>query len=130
MTDKSKYKSVAIDKETYKKIEELTSTLSPGLNLSRAQVVKTLINRRVSSCKDTNQIIVGLFAEYTPHERQKVLEDIDVKMLELLELSGDDLPWLNNSNSFSEKWVSLMENLRLVVAKFKYEEFQNQRILN
>ena len=51
MTDKSKYKSVAIDKETYKKIEELTSTLSPGLNLSRAQVVKTLINRRVSSCK-------------------------------------------------------------------------------
>jgi len=130
MTDKSKYKSVAIDKETYKKIEELTSTLSPGLNLSRAQVVKTLINRRVTSCKDTNQIIVGLFAEYTPHERQKVLEDIDVKMLELLELSGDDLPWLNNSNSFSEKWVSLMENLRLVVAKFKYEEFQNQRILN
>ena len=130
MTDKSKYKSVAIDKETYKKIEELTSTLSPGLNLSRAQVVKTLINRRVTSCKDTNQIIVGLFAEYTPHERQKVLEDIDVKMLELLELSGDDIPWLNNSNSFSEKWVSLMENLRLVVAKFKYEEFQNQRILN
>tara|TARA_B100000925_G_scaffold251068_1_gene202611 strand:- start:477 stop:869 length:393 start_codon:yes stop_codon:yes gene_type:complete len=130
MTDKSKYKSVAIDKETYKKIEELTSTLSPGLNLSRAQVVKTLINRRVTSCKDTNQIIVGLFAEYTPHERQKVLEDIDVKMLELLEQSGDDLPWLNNSNSFSEKWVSLMENLRLVVAKFKYEEFQNQRILN
>ena len=51
-------------------------------------------------------------------------------MLELLELSGDDIPWLNNSNSFSEKWVSLMENLRLVVAKFKYEEFQNQRILN
>ena len=130
MTDKSKYKSVAIDKETYKKIEELTSTLSPGLNLSRAQVVKTLINRWVSSCKDANQIIVGLFAEYTPHERQKVLEDIDAKMLELLELSGDDIPWLNNSNSFSEKWVSLMENLRLVVAKFKYEEFQNQRILN
>ena len=130
MTDKSKYKSVAIDKETYKKIEELTSTLSPGLNLSRAQVVKTLINRRVSSCKDANQIIVGLFAEYTPQERQKVLEDIDAKMLELLELSGDDIPWLNNSNSFSEKWVSLMENLRLVVAKFKYEEFQNQRILN
>ena len=130
MTDKSKYKSVAIDKETYKKIEELTSTLSPGLNLSRAQVVKTLINRRVTSCKDANQIIVGLFAEYTPHERQKVLEDIDAKMLELLELSGDEIPWLNNSNSFSEKWVSLMENLRLVVAKFKYEEFQNQRILN
>ena len=130
MTDKSKYKSVAIDKETYKKIEELTSTLSPGLILSRAQVVKTLINRRVTSYKDANQIIVGLFAEYTPHERQKVLEDIDVKMLELLELSGDDIPWLNNSNSFSEKWVSLMENLRLVVAKFKYEEFQNQRILN
>ena len=130
MTDKSKYKSVAIDKETYKKIEELTSTLSPGLILSRAQVVKTLINRRVTSYKDANQIIVGLFAEYTPHERQKILEDIDAKMLELLELSGDDIPWLNNSNSFSEKWVSLMENLRLVVAKFKYEEFQNQRILN
>ena len=47
MTDKTKYKSVAIDKDCYKKIEELTTTLSPGITLSRAQVVRILVNNRV-----------------------------------------------------------------------------------
>ena len=47
MTDKTKYKSVAIDNDCYKKIEELTTTLSPGITLSRAQVVRTLVNNRV-----------------------------------------------------------------------------------
>tara|TARA_B100000900_G_C19974838_1_gene471345 strand:- start:156 stop:344 length:189 start_codon:yes stop_codon:yes gene_type:complete len=47
MTDKTKYKSVAIDKASYKKIEELTSVLSPGITLSRAQVVRMLVNNKV-----------------------------------------------------------------------------------
>tara|TARA_Y100001980_G_C14249156_1_gene94859 strand:- start:31 stop:219 length:189 start_codon:yes stop_codon:yes gene_type:complete len=47
MTDKTKYKSVAIDNDCYKKIEELTTTLSPGITLSRAQVVRILVNNRV-----------------------------------------------------------------------------------
>ena len=47
MTDKTKYKAVAIDKDCYKKIEELTTALSPGITLSRAQVVRILVNNRV-----------------------------------------------------------------------------------
>lgn len=47
MTDKTKYKSVAIDNACYKKIEELTTALSPGITLSRAQVVRILVNNRV-----------------------------------------------------------------------------------
>ena len=35
MTDKTKYKSVAIDNNCYKKIEELTTELTPGIKLSR-----------------------------------------------------------------------------------------------
>ena len=47
MTNKTKYKSVAIDNDCYKKIEELTTALSPGITLSRAQVVRILVNNRV-----------------------------------------------------------------------------------
>ena len=47
MTDKTKYKSVAIDNDCYKKIEELTTALSPGITLSRAQVVRILVKNRV-----------------------------------------------------------------------------------
>ena len=36
MTDKTKYKSVAIDHDCYKKIEELAISLNPGVTLSRA----------------------------------------------------------------------------------------------
>ena len=44
MTDKTKYKSVAIDNDCYKKIEDLTTELTPGITLSRAQVVRILVN--------------------------------------------------------------------------------------
>ena len=47
MTDKTKYKSVAIDHDCYKKIEELAISLNPGVTLSRAQVVRILVNNRV-----------------------------------------------------------------------------------
>ena len=53
MTDKTKYKSVAIDNDCYKKIEDLTTALSPGIILSRAQVVRILVNNKV--LKDENQ---------------------------------------------------------------------------
>ena len=46
MTDKTKYKSVAIDHDCYKKIEELAISLNPGVTLSRAQVVRILVNNR------------------------------------------------------------------------------------
>ena len=53
MTDKTKYKSVAIDNDCYKKIEDLTTALSPGITLSRAQVVRILVNNKV--LKNENQ---------------------------------------------------------------------------
>ena len=59
MTDKTKYKSVAIDNDCYKKIEELTTALIPGITISRAQVVRTLVDQK-SSGQNANQTIVGL----------------------------------------------------------------------
>ena len=47
MTDKTKYKSIAIDHDCYKKIEKLAVSLNPSLTLSRAQVVRILVNRKV-----------------------------------------------------------------------------------
>ena len=126
--NKRKYKSIAIDINCYKKIEDLTTALTPGLTLSRAQVVRTLVNQK-SSGKNANQTIVGLFSEHTPQQRAEILKDIDDKMLKLLDLEEKELPWLN-SNDLPTKWVKIMEDLRLVVAKLKYEQFQDERIVN
>ena len=52
MTDKTRYKSVAIDHDCYKKIEELTTALSPGITLSRAQVVRILVNNKCIADKN------------------------------------------------------------------------------
>ena len=126
--NKRKYKSIAIDINCYKKIEDLTTALTPGLALSRAQVVRTLVNQK-SSGKNANQTIVGLFSEHTPQQRAEILKDIDDKMIKLLDLEEKELPWLN-CNDLPTKWVKVMEDLRLVVAKLKYEQFQDERIVN
>ena len=126
--NKRKYKSIAIDINCYKKIEDLTTALTPGLALSRAQVVRTLVNQK-SSGKNANQTIVGLFSEHTPQQRAEILKDIDDKMIKLLDLEDKELPWLN-CNDLPTKWVKVMEDLRLVVAKLKYEQFQDERIVN
>jgi len=131
MADPLKYKSVSLDLDCYKKIEDLSTALTPGVTLSKAQVVRTLVNQKVSGSKDVNQIVVGLFSEHTPQQRAAILKDIDEKMLKLLDLKDDDLPWLNSkSNDLTTKWVTIMENLRLVVAKLKYEQYQDGRIVN
>ena len=126
--NKRKYKSIAIDINCYRKIEDLTTALTPGLTLWKAQVVRTLVNQK-SSGKNANQTIVGLFSEHTPQQRAQILKDIDDKMLKLLDLEEKELPWLN-SNDLPTKWVKIMEDLRLVVAKLKYEQFQDERIVN
>ena len=127
--NKRKYKSIAIDINCYRKIEDLTTALTPGLTLSRAQVVRTLVNQKSSGSKNTNQTMVGLFSEHTPQQRAEILKDIDDKMLKLLDLEEKELPWLN-CNDLPTKWVKIMEDLRLVVAKLKYEQFQDERIVN
>ena len=128
--NKKKYKSIAIDITCYKKIDDLSTTLTPGLTLSKAQVVRTLVNQKTSSCKDANQIIVSLFSEHSPRKRQEILRDIDNKIIELLDLSEDDLPWLSSTDKFNEKWSKIMDDLRLVVSKFKYEQLQDERSVN
>ena len=49
MTDTTKYKSLAIDHDCFQKIEYLTSVLAPGLTLSRAQVIRILVNQKYDS---------------------------------------------------------------------------------
>ncbi len=44
MADPLKYKSISIHIDCYKKIDELTKTLVPGVAISRAQVVRMLVN--------------------------------------------------------------------------------------
>ena len=128
--NKKKYKSIAIDIICYKKIDDLSTTLTPGLTLSKAQVVRTLVNQKTSSYKDANQIIVSLFSEHSPRKRQEILRDIDNKIIKLLDLSEDDLPWLSSTDKFDEKWSKIMDDLRLVVSKFKYEQLQDERSVN
>ena len=128
--NKKKYKSIAIDINCYRKIDDLSTTLTPGLTLSKAQVVRTLVNQKTSSYKDANQIIVSLFSEHSPRKRQEILRDIDNKIIKLLDLSEDDLPWLSSNDKFDEKWSKIMDDLRLVVSKFKYEQLQDERSVN
>ena len=45
MTDISKYKSLAVDHDCYGKIDKLTKTLAPGVTLSRAQVIRMLVDK-------------------------------------------------------------------------------------
>ena len=128
--NKKKYKSIAIDITCYKKIDDLSTTLTPGHTLSKAQVVRTLVNQKTPSYKDANQIIVSLFSEYSPHKRQEILRDIDNKVINLLGLSEEDLPWLNSTENVNDKWSKIMDDLRLVVSKFKYEQLLDERCLN
>ena len=43
MTDKWKYKSVSLKNSTYSKLNDLTSKLLPGIQLSNAKAVEKLI---------------------------------------------------------------------------------------
>ena len=128
--NKRKYKSIAIDINCYRKIDDLTKALTPGVTLSKAQVVRTLVNQKTLGKRDTSYTIVSLFSEYTPQERQQILQDIDKKILMLLDLSENELPWLNSKENFDEKWSSIIDDIRLVVSKFKYEKLQNERSVN
>ena len=47
MTDISKYKSLAVDHGCYGKIDKLAKVLAPGVTLSRAQVIRMLVEDKV-----------------------------------------------------------------------------------
>ena len=46
MTDISKYKSLAVDHGCYDKIDKLAKVLAPGVILSRAQVIRMLVDEK------------------------------------------------------------------------------------
>ena len=46
MTDISKYKSLAVDHDSYAKIDKMTKVLAPGITLSRAQVIRMLVDEK------------------------------------------------------------------------------------
>ena len=46
MTDISKYKSLAVDHDCYNKIDKITKVLAPGITLSRAQVIRMLVDEK------------------------------------------------------------------------------------
>ena len=46
MTDISKYKSLAVDHACYEKIDQMTKLLAPGVTLSRAQVIRMLVDEK------------------------------------------------------------------------------------
>ena len=43
--DISKYKSLAVDHKCYEAINKLTKNLAPGVTLSRAQVIRMLVEK-------------------------------------------------------------------------------------
>ena len=46
MTDISKYKSLAVDHDCYAMIDKMTKVLAPGITLSRAQVIRMLVDEK------------------------------------------------------------------------------------
>ena len=53
LTDKWKYKSVSLKNSTYSMLNDLTKTLVPGMELSNAKAVETLIRREVAECNSS-----------------------------------------------------------------------------
>ena len=57
LTDKWKYKSVSLKNSTYSLLNDLTKTLVPGMELSNAKAVETLIRReKLSNSSGDNQL--------------------------------------------------------------------------
>ena len=73
--------------------------------------------------------LVRLFAEHSPEEKQKLLQDIDRILCHMLDLELSDLPWIN-PNKHSDKWSKIMKNLRLVVGRLEYESYQKNRTVH
>ena len=73
--------------------------------------------------------LIRLLSLQTPAERQKLLQDIDGILCNILDLEMSDLPWLN-PNKHKTGWEKIMRNLRLVVGKIKYERHQKYRVIH
>ena len=73
--------------------------------------------------------LIQLLSIQTPDERQKLLQNIDGILRNILDHEPNDLPWLN-PNKHEEKWEKLMKNLRLIIGKIEYESIQKERTVH
>ena len=78
-----------------------------------------------SSDNQSHNNLIRLLSIQTPDERQKLLQNIDGILCNILDLEPNDLPWLN-PNKHEEKWEKLMKNLRLIIGKIEYESMQKE----
>jgi len=85
------------------------------------------VNKLVNNEKHTK--LIKLFAEHTPEERSKLLNDIDNILCGMLDLKPSDLPWIS-PNKHTDKWSKIMKNLRLVVGRLEYESFEKDRTVH
>ena len=82
-----------------------------------------------SSDNQSHDNLIQLLSIQTPDERQKLLQNIDSILCNILDLEPNDLPWLN-PNKHEEKWEKLMKNLRLMIGKIEYESMQKERTVH
>ena len=82
-----------------------------------------------SSDNQSHNNLIRLLSIQTPDERQKLLQNIDGILCNILDLEPNDLPWLN-PNKHEEKWETLMKNLRLIIGKIEYESMQKERTVH
>jgi len=82
-----------------------------------------------SSDNQSHKNLIRLLSIQTPDERQKLLQNIDGILCNILDLEPNDLPWLN-PNKHEEKWEKLMKNLRLIIGKIEYESMQKERTVH
>ena len=82
-----------------------------------------------SSDNQSHNNLIRLLSIQTPDERQKLLQNIDGILCNILDLEPNDLPWLN-PNKHEEKWEKLMKNLILIIGKIEYESMQKERTVH
>ena len=82
-----------------------------------------------SSDNQSHDNLIQLLSIQTPDERQKLLQNIDSILCNILDLEPNDLPWLN-PNKHEEKWEKLMKNLRLIIGKIEYESIRKERTVH
>jgi len=88
---------------------------------------KKKVNKLVNNEEHTK--LIKLFAEHSPEERSKLLNDIDNILCGMLDLKPSDLPWIS-PDKHSDRWSKLMKNLRLVVGKIEYESYEKERTVH
>jgi len=88
---------------------------------------KKKVNKLVNNEEHTK--LIKLFAEHSPEERSKLLNNIDNILCGMLDLKPSDLPWIS-PDKHTDRWSKLMKNLRLVVGKIEYESFEKERTIH